>query len=265
MVGSLYIARHGERVDYINAVWNDDADFPYDPPLSDDGMRHAQELGRRLARRVHRAGPGGQIHKVLVSPFWRTLQTASGANAWLNAPMEIYPMVCEHISGRYFHELPLIEMNSLPGSILAKNFPGLQAPKGPVQVAPYPESKEQMSERAANAVRMIAQQYCMKQNLNVLVVTHAAVAQEMMKGLVGLEEYEAVVNREGAVGYCASVKLSFQPGLGRWGIEWYHRGEKTRHVLHWYSFVQDRVMELFTGPLKQRLKDEMRDEIESMQ
>eukprot|EP00741_Cyanophora_paradoxa_P015578 tig00020902_g15038.t1 len=265
MVGSIYIVRHGERVDYVNAVWNDDADFPYDPPLSDDGVRHAEELGRRLARRVYKAGPNGQIDLILVSPFWRTLQTASGLNMWVHAPMEAFSGVCEHVSKSYFHEQPELEYNSLPASVVEENFFKVRY-KGRVETSKYPESHDQMVKRARESAKYITQEYCIKKNMNVLVVTHAAVMQEMVRALVGERDYDAKIVSEGAVGYCASAKLVMEARTG-WTIDYsdlvltpppadYHRGEKRRVLAHVYSYMQDRVMEIFKGNLVQKHKSE---------
>eukprot|EP00274_Cyanoptyche_gloeocystis_P003696 CAMPEP_0196656708 /NCGR_PEP_ID=MMETSP1086-20130531/19395_1 /TAXON_ID=77921 /ORGANISM="Cyanoptyche gloeocystis , Strain SAG4.97" /LENGTH=256 /DNA_ID=CAMNT_0041989559 /DNA_START=56 /DNA_END=823 /DNA_ORIENTATION=+ len=227
--GCLYIARHGERVDYINAVWNDDADCPYDPPLSDDGHRHADELGRRVARSVYRDGDKGKIHKIFVSPFWRTLQTAAQANKWIRAPMEVAPELSEHLSGRYFHETPVIESNSLPKDVLQHGFQGLVS-HGPVVLPPFPEDHDAMLKRAGRAVKQLST-HCVNHGHNIMLVSHAALCTAMIREMVGDAEFSQKVKKAGDVGYCASVKLSLSPVDKKWHVEWYHRGEKTRHAL----------------------------------
>jgi broad specificity phosphatase PhoE len=46
--------------------------YPLDPPLTDDGVRQAQETGERLQRQ----GPEGRWNVVISSPFQRCVQTA---------------------------------------------------------------------------------------------------------------------------------------------------------------------------------------------
>eukprot|EP00276_Gloeochaete_wittrockiana_P002972 CAMPEP_0184657236 /NCGR_PEP_ID=MMETSP0308-20130426/17989_1 /TAXON_ID=38269 /ORGANISM="Gloeochaete witrockiana, Strain SAG 46.84" /LENGTH=176 /DNA_ID=CAMNT_0027094825 /DNA_START=392 /DNA_END=922 /DNA_ORIENTATION=- len=173
--------------------------------------------------------------------------------------MEPYPPICEHLSDRYFHEKPLVEYNSLPHDLLKQNFIQLLTPEK-ITLPEFPESHEQMMQRAHDAVHKVANRICLGRKENVMLVSHGAVCQSMIRALVGEEEFRKKV--PGAVGYCASAKLIYVDGI--WKIEWYHAGEKTRNVLHWYSFLQDRVMELFVGPLKQRLKQEMSAELRQM-
>ncbi|CAD5209923.1 unnamed protein product [Bursaphelenchus okinawaensis] len=71
---SIWIVRHGERVDNVDPNWKKNAPRGAwdDPTLSDRGHKQAQEVGVQLAKQSER------IDHVFVSPFIRTVQTANG-------------------------------------------------------------------------------------------------------------------------------------------------------------------------------------------
>jgi broad specificity phosphatase PhoE len=48
MSKTVWIARHGNRIDFVNPAWFDTAERPYDPHLSEDGQIQAQQLANRL-------------------------------------------------------------------------------------------------------------------------------------------------------------------------------------------------------------------------
>jgi broad specificity phosphatase PhoE len=49
MSQTIWIARHGNRLDFVRPEWFDTALRPYDPPLSKDGFVQAKQLAKRLA------------------------------------------------------------------------------------------------------------------------------------------------------------------------------------------------------------------------
>ncbi|RRT74059.1 hypothetical protein B296_00014255 [Ensete ventricosum] len=63
--------RHGDRIDDQEPLWVAHAKRPWDPPLAEGGLIRAWTAGKRLR------GAGVPIHRVLVSPFLRCLQTAA--------------------------------------------------------------------------------------------------------------------------------------------------------------------------------------------
>ena len=78
---TIWIARHGNRLDFVNPEWFNTAERPYDPPLSPDGIVQAQELGQRLV--------GERIRHIFASPFLRTVQTADRVAQILDLPIKI--------------------------------------------------------------------------------------------------------------------------------------------------------------------------------
>ncbi|CAH8392100.1 unnamed protein product [Eruca vesicaria subsp. sativa] len=69
---NILMMRHGDRIDQVNPLWLDTAARPWDPPLVHDGMVRAFRTGQRLRSRIQ-----FPIHRVVVSPFIRCVQTAS--------------------------------------------------------------------------------------------------------------------------------------------------------------------------------------------
>ena len=48
----VFIIRHGERLDNVDYDWVRTAERPYDPPLTEDGVKEASEAGMRFKDKV---------------------------------------------------------------------------------------------------------------------------------------------------------------------------------------------------------------------
>ncbi|URD89221.1 hypothetical protein MUK42_26317 [Musa troglodytarum] len=70
-VQNVLVMRHGDRIDHLEPLWVEHASRPWDPPLAQGGLIRAWTTGKRLR------GVGFPIHRVLVSPFLRCLETAA--------------------------------------------------------------------------------------------------------------------------------------------------------------------------------------------
>ncbi|THU56141.1 hypothetical protein C4D60_Mb11t14130 [Musa balbisiana] len=70
-VQNVWVMRHGDRIDDQEPLWVAHAKRPWDPPLAEGGLIRAWTAGKRLR------GAGVPIHRVVVSPFLRCLQTAA--------------------------------------------------------------------------------------------------------------------------------------------------------------------------------------------
>ncbi|CAH9127230.1 unnamed protein product [Cuscuta epithymum] len=71
---NVIVMRHGPRLDNFNTKWPETADRPWNPPLY-DGAEY-KNLYSDTAKKI-REEVGAPIHRVIVSPFLRCLQTAS--------------------------------------------------------------------------------------------------------------------------------------------------------------------------------------------
>lgn len=79
----VVVMRHGDRLDHAEPMWPANKPRPWDPPLTDAGILRAWTVGKRI--RAQAAADGYQLHRVLVSPFFRCRQTAAQAVAALCA------------------------------------------------------------------------------------------------------------------------------------------------------------------------------------
>lgn len=79
--------RHGDRIDNVEPLWITTAQRPWDPPLVDAGKVRAFCTGRKLRNNL-----GFPIHRVLVSPFTRCIETASQAVSALAAVNDNDPL-----------------------------------------------------------------------------------------------------------------------------------------------------------------------------
>ncbi|RME54586.1 MAG: histidine phosphatase family protein [Caldilineae bacterium] len=157
MPQQIWLVRHGNREDFGNPDWSRTAARPYDPALSPDGERQAQEAAQVLA--------GAAIHRIFASPFLRTVQTAHAAAEALDLTVALEPGIGEI--------LPTVQEQPelLPPQVLQEHFPRLDLSHTPVGRLAYPEPEAAGLRRAANAAQALADRYA---NQNLLLVTHAA-------------------------------------------------------------------------------------------
>lgn len=95
--GSVWIVRHGERVDVVNPDWLVTAERPHDPPLTEFGCAQAAATGEYLL------GLGDRVDFVYTSPFLRCVQTASAIARGLGGvPLRVEPGLCEWLNSDWF-------------------------------------------------------------------------------------------------------------------------------------------------------------------
>jgi broad specificity phosphatase PhoE len=154
----IFLARHGNRQDFVDPTWPDSAEEPYDPPLSADGIEQARRLGRRLAREG--------IGAIVTSPFLRTIQTAHHANEALGVPIWVEPGFGEWLEAESFTRMPRLQ----PLTGMRTQYPALRDGYVPTVVLRYPESATELRERTQRALRALLEKFAG----TLLVVGHAA-------------------------------------------------------------------------------------------
>lgn len=80
---TVIVVRHGERLDYVmraagNNWCRDNPEQPWNPPLTENGARMAEELGATLQHNILAGLDLPPIGAVYTSPFLRCRQTAAG-------------------------------------------------------------------------------------------------------------------------------------------------------------------------------------------
>ncbi|KAJ7293626.1 histidine phosphatase superfamily [Mycena rebaudengoi] len=94
MITTIYIARHGFRMNWINNVWKSETGLPRDPPLAAFGVTQAQELADYLVSLPQDERPTA----IFSSPYYRCLQTAKPVSAALGVPIYVEHGISEWYS-----------------------------------------------------------------------------------------------------------------------------------------------------------------------
>ena len=168
---AIWVARHGNRADFVDPNWALNAARPHDPGLSPDGVEQAKELGRRLA--------GNGIRHTFSSPFVRALETASHLADALDVRIKVEQGVCEWLNPEWFSP----ESDWLPVAEMARRFPRVDLAYRSLVVPSFPERDEAADcwPRAARAAAALAQEF----DEDFLIVCHASPMMGMIYGLLG--------------------------------------------------------------------------------
>jgi broad specificity phosphatase PhoE len=181
---TVWIARHGNRLDFVDPRWYLTAPHPFDPPLSEDGLVQACKLGERLK-------PEG-IARIYSSPFLRALETAHQVAECLDLPVGIEQGASEWLNPAWFPESPRLVP---PGECRAR-CPRLRETDGSVVRPVFPERWEDVLARTARCISTLVGQT----RDDMLIVGHGASVLGFAQALAGTG---ARVNAE----LCALVKI----------------------------------------------------------
>jgi broad specificity phosphatase PhoE len=190
----IWIARHANRLDFVNPDWFLTAERRYDPPLSDDGMVQAQQLAKRLKAE--------NITHIFASPFLRTVQTANAVAEVLDLPIKLETGLSEWLNPAWMTEEP----ERLSILELAELFPRIDTSYTPRIAAKYPETQEKVRERSGQTARCLSVEFFPE---HILLVAHGASVLGGAMGLVG-----EIAKTEVKASLCSLVKVVRQ------GPEW---------------------------------------------
>eukprot|EP00177_Eucheuma_denticulatum_P003231 GFKZ01005840.1.p1 GENE.GFKZ01005840.1~~GFKZ01005840.1.p1 ORF type:complete len:230 (+),score=19.45 GFKZ01005840.1:964-1653(+) len=173
----IYIARHGERLDFVDPSWFRKSSTPHDPPLTARGKQQATELGHKLASL--------DIKHVFASPFSRCVNTASNAATEISPDLKvnIEPGLCEWLNAVWYR-------HSEKGPIwrtvdsLAAEFSNVDASYTPVYPMShnfdgFPESLEKLNRRCDKTYRAVLEM--VEGDGNVLLVGHGTSVDSLIK------------------------------------------------------------------------------------
>jgi broad specificity phosphatase PhoE len=166
----IWIARHGNRIDFVNPEWFNTAERRYDPPLSDDGVVQAYQLGQRLKRE--------NITHIFASPFLRTVQTANQIAEALELPIKLESGLSEWLNPVWMTAMP--EKMSIEA--LTEIFPRIDTSYTSRVIAEYPETYEQALSRSGKTARLLAEEFLPE---DILLMGHGASVLGATMGLVG--------------------------------------------------------------------------------
>jgi broad specificity phosphatase PhoE len=186
MTQTVWIARHGNRIDFVNPAWFHTAQRRYDPHLSDDGIIQAQQLANRLASE--------NITHIFASPFLRTVQTAYSVAEALDLPLKLDWGLCEWLNADWMSEHP----ETLPVEALTQQFPRIDQTHA-TPVTQYPETWQDCLQRTGETARRLVASYPAE---DLLFVGHGASVLGTAMGLVpSLQESDITAS------LCCLVKL----------------------------------------------------------
>lgn len=186
----IWIARHANRLDFVNPDWFLTAERRYDPPLSEDGFIQAKQLANRLKKE--------KISHIFASPFLRTVQTANAVAQALDLPIKLETGLSEWLNPAWMTEEP----ERLSTLALAELFPRIDLGYTPRIAAKYPETHEQVRARSGQTARCLATEFYPK---NILLVGHGASVLGAAMGLVG-----EIAKMEVKASLCSLVKVVLQ-------------------------------------------------------
>lgn len=169
---TLWIARHGNRQDFVDPDWAARAERPHDPGLSPDGVAQAQQLGNRLA------DERASIDRVIASPFLRTIQTAHHVAEQTDHPIHLEPGLSEWRNPHWYSEAPTL----LPPKVIQETFARVRFDHDVCGEATYPETREAALERIAIAGRCLANRYA---DESLLLVGHGITVWGLLRGFLG--------------------------------------------------------------------------------
>lgn len=191
---TVWIARHGNRLDFVEPEWHRTARNPFDPPLSEDGVIQATKLGERLKTEG--------IARIYSSPFLRAVETAQQVAACLDLPIEIEHGASEWFNPAWFPECPRMMST---GERCAR-FPRIRNSDSSVVHTVFPESWDDLLARTARCITALLAQT----HDDFLLVGHGASMLGFAQALVGAGSR---VNAE----LCALVKIVRRHG--EWRME----------------------------------------------
>lgn len=186
MTQIIWIARHANRLDFVNPEWFNTAERRYDPPLSDDGVEQAKQLAQRLQQE--------NIAHIFASPFLRTVQTANEVAEVLDLPIKLESGLSEWLNPEWMSAVP----ERLSIAALAELFPRIDPSYTARVVAEYPETAEQVMERSGKTAKLLADEF----PEDILLVGHGASVLGATMGLVG-----GITRNEVNAALCCIVKI----------------------------------------------------------
>jgi broad specificity phosphatase PhoE len=191
---TVWITRHGNRLDFVDPDWHRTAPNPFDPPLSEDGIVQAQRLGQRLRSEG--------IRRLYSSPFLRALETAQQVAECLDLPIKVEQGASEWLNPGWFPASPEL----ITSGERSERIPRIREPDTSVVYPDFPESWEDLLARTARCINALVNQT----REDILIVGHGASVLGFAQGLVGSTPR---INAE----LCALVKIVH--GNGGWRME----------------------------------------------
>jgi broad specificity phosphatase PhoE len=198
------IVRHGERIDKVDPNWLATAEHPTDPFLSDVGFEQARFVGQHLKRTEN-------VTRIIVSPFTRTLQTATEINKSLDLPLCVEPGICEWLNPEWHRGAPFYWPPLEDAKLM---FPGIQSDYKPLLSPPDHEDRKSVRMRVGKFANLLAAslepatgEKGPDTEETVLLVTHGKIVEELAVSWTRVEDFPWVT-------YCCVTQVVQVPTSG---------------------------------------------------
>lgn len=168
MCVTLYLVRHGNRLDFVYPEWFNTAKRRYDPPLSEDGKIQAQQLAERLKSE--------KIQEIIASPFLRTIETAHIIAETLDLTVKLEAGLGEWHNPDWMSYPPEIH----PREELENTYPRIDWGYSSQIFPLYPENETQV----LNRMQKIGQLLVNSHGTRILLVGHSMTILGISQGLI---------------------------------------------------------------------------------
>jgi broad specificity phosphatase PhoE len=261
------IIRHADRLDHTPA-WQDHPDkekWPNDTPLTEDGHKHATEVGQILK------DTGKPFQVIISSPYYRCAQTASRIAECLNIPVHFDLDLGEVFDGEsMLGEVAGLEQHRPPKvlkALLRKRFPrveyvcdedGVLSIEGKLPRFPEPFAGARM--RFAYKTQLLLQEAA-AQLMDIVIVTHG----DGLAAVVGMMRDMWAIR---SVPYTAHAIASRKVKVMEKGTGVMLSGEEVyRNPEQWYSLSVSKgfvYKEASSERRKQQMKNEHTQDMKAM-
>jgi broad specificity phosphatase PhoE len=169
MLQNVWVARHGNRYDFVYPEWFLTALRRYDPSLSDDGIVQAKQLAARLKSE--------KITHIFSSPFLRSIQTANEVAEVLNLPIKLEQGLGEWLNPDWMSENPQLQ----PRDELTVTYPRIDWDYDSLIIPQYPESETVVINRVGETIFQLMNQH----SEHILIVGHSITVMGAIIRLLG--------------------------------------------------------------------------------
>ncbi|KAF9069068.1 phosphoglycerate mutase-like protein [Rhodocollybia butyracea] len=211
MIETIYLARHGFRLNWIATKWESPTGLPKDPPLTVFGIAQAQELANYILSLDEDQRPS----LIFSSPYYRCLQTSQPTAKILGLPIYV-----EHgLSEWYSPAAPGTGLHPRPASasVLKAYFDEID-PNGWSSIH-YPSRKGEDVDRVHDRAKIVLSDLIAEveerfpDHKRVLLVSHAGTVIAFARELAGDKELPL------RVGCCSLTEFVRATGELKWEIK----------------------------------------------